>query len=133
MNLSELKRAARLQQWEKIDEKLPQAARDPRVILWAKKGIESRREYLRDLAASSLVLASLSREAIVSLSPHLYQCAEKYCDHPSGFRAACALAVHNPSAYRERISPILKRWALDKEVGVIAQKYLHSLESPHRR
>ena len=129
MNIEELKRAARHGNWGAVDRELPHAVKSPSFVEWIKEGVESNREYLRDLAASSLALISISPHEKRAICSRLYTCMNLHPKEYSSFRAACALAVHDPVQYRIDIIPVLERWKNDDEVGSLAVKSLSSLNA----
>jgi len=47
----------------------------------------------------------------------------------AGFRAACALAAHNPGEYVKEVIRVLESFSSDREVGVIAQRYISRLKT----
>ena len=49
-------------------------------------------------------------------------------DEYARFRAACALAAHDPGKYREEVIKTLKEAQQDPDVSKIASSYLRRLE-----
>ena len=127
--LANLKAAARCEDWKRVDSWIPRVCNDPFYINWAqKKALGDKNPIIRDLGASILEKASLTRTAYAEVLPKLVLQVRKDHANYAGFRAACALANHGPKKHYELVIRTLKLFEKDSEVSSIAIGYLKKLE-----
>ena len=123
MNMKDLEKAAKKEDWDYINAELPKICNDPETLARAQELLGNSNENLRDLGASTLQLTTqqLSEEA----ESKLYDVMTK-----SGFdslRAACALAEHGIA--NKKVVAKLHEFESnpDQEAAEEAKKYLAKL------
>jgi len=65
---------------------------------------------------------------MMELRPKLAEQLRRDSTNYAGFRAACALAAHNPGEYLTSTLRALQRFSRDKDVARIAKSYLKKLD-----
>ena len=126
--LSDLKDAARIEDWDSVDLSIPVIARDPRFYEWAfKEGMEEINVDVRDLAASIIEKSDIEAREFSrmrdALFVHMTSDENKYVR----FRLAFALAKHGSGEYKRQVVDVLKEASTDKDVKEIANRYLHRI------
>ena len=130
LSLNQLVTWAREGNWVEVDKVVPVLSKNPMVVQRAIALIEDKNEEnLRDLGASIIEKANISQWAFRSIRPKLANLMNTHPDGYDGFRAACALVVHDPQEYKPQVINVLKHFSKDTEdsVRVIAQSYLTRL------
>ncbi len=129
MGLESVKKAAKSGNWKIVDREIPSLAQDSRTVIWAwNEGVSSKIENFRDLGASILEKAPINNEAWPEIRDKLVPLLHDTAPYIR-FRAACALAAHEPGEYRTQVIITLQDFMNDSEKDVvkIAKTYLKQL------
>ncbi len=128
MAMEDIIKAAIEENWDYVDERIPEVCDIPENQIRALELLKDFDGNLRDLGASIIQKAHIPpkrflrfREALaenVLSDPHKY----------AKYRAAFALAEHGPGiSYRRRVLKVLREASSDEDVGEIARGYLERL------
>ncbi len=126
--LSELMEAAKKENWDLVDKKIPEACKDEDIVKWAfERGLNNPDGNIRDLAASILTEADISSGKFTSMRDKLHKVMSSDSNIYAQYRSAFALANHGPGGYRNEVVQKLRQAEQDGDVSEIAKKYLRKL------
>lgn len=127
-NIDDLILAAKHEDWEVVDENIPNICED---ITVQKKAIELLSDSdgnVRDLGASILGKPQIDPKIFLRAKPILKKVMWGDENLYARYRAAFALAEHGVGRYRTKVMQVLQQASEDKDVGNIARKYLDRLK-----
>lgn len=127
MKLDKLVEAAKAENWDLVDEQLPDVVKDYASVEWAYDSALSDNDgNVRDLGVSIIELADIPpanfKKMEYSLRQHMKQDDNPYVR----FRCAFALAAHDSPD--EEVVRVLNEATRDDDVADIAQNYLKKIE-----
>jgi len=123
--LTELIEAARKEDWDLVDEKIPELVKDPSVVNWAyDSGIDDEDGNVRDFAASILEKARISKERFDDMRETIYGHMGSDSNKYVRFRSAFALAAHGVGSHRDEVERVLHEAEKDEDTADIARGYL---------
>ena len=126
MAMEELIEAAKHERWKFVDSHAPQAAKNDANVVWAYTcGLKDSDGNVRDLAATLLVKARLSKQELQGAIPVLRRVMSKDSNPYARYRAAFALAEHGNKS--QSVINVLREATNDKDVADEARKYLQKL------
>ncbi len=120
--------AAKQENWDLVDERITDVAKDPTVIGWAYDvGLSDQNPHVRDLAASILEKGKIQNSVFESMRPTLYRVMTTDDHVYARYRSAFALAVHGPGNYKADVKRVLEEAEQDDAVSKLAKQYLARL------
>jgi HEAT repeat protein len=125
MKMEDIINAARKENWEYVDSRIPRICDDPKVQKKAAELLSDDDGNIRDLGASILGRA---HNIPVKIKPILFNIMKNDSNPYARYRSAFALAGHNPGRYKKKVVTVLKEASCDKDVGDIAKEYLEMLK-----
>ncbi|MBU0466109.1 MAG: hypothetical protein KJ718_00080 [Nanoarchaeota archaeon] len=125
MGIEKLIDAAKKEDWETVDEQLPEVCEDPSVVSWAyNEGIKDDDGNIRDLAVSLLEKAPISESEFDDMRETVYGLMTSDLNKYVKFRAAFALAAHGVGSHKAEVEQLLHEAEKDNEIAKIARGYL---------
>ena len=128
MNMEDLINAARKENWEFVDEKIPKVCNDVKVQDKALKLLADKNENIRDLGASILEKARIDSDRFSRMRSPLVRIMRNDDHIYVKYRAAFALANHGPGEYMQEVLELIKQASKDKAVSEFAKNYLRKLK-----
>ncbi len=128
MNMEDLINDARTENWKSVDEKIPKLCNDIKVQNIALKLLADKDGNVRDLGASILEKARIDSARFSRMRVPLVMVMRNDNNIYAKYRAAFALANHEPREYTQEVLELIKQASKNKEVGAIANNYLGKLE-----
>lgn len=123
--IQRLEKAAREGNWDYVDATIPKLVGDRKYAHWAfENEIQSPEENIRDLGASIIEKTSLPEEEFAPMRDGLADLMLNRGVKYDKFRAACALAAHQPGRHGDAVRRVLGEFQKDPDVKDIAVKYL---------
>jgi HEAT repeat protein len=125
----ELIEAARREDWDYVDKRIPQVCNDRSYIEWARRnGINDPDGNVRDLAVSILEKADIPADEFRGMAEELHKLMVSDNNPYVRFRSAFALANHDPGNYRKEVVGVLEEAEKDEDVAALAKGYLKKME-----
>lgn len=118
--------AARKEDWDYLDAKIPELVKDSSNIDWAYANLEDTNPNIRDYGASLLEKAVIPKERFQKFNPRIRKHMVNDSNPYVRFRCAFALAAHNN--IDEDVVRVLKLAKLDQDVSDIAEEYLSRIQ-----
>jgi len=125
MGMEDIIQAAREENWELVDARIPEVCNDAAIQKQALQLLNDSNGNVRDLAASIFEKASKIPRGS---KPILANVMAKDSNPYARYRAAFALAGHNAGTYKPEVIKVLKEARTDETVGEMAEKYLQRLK-----
>lgn len=125
--LESLITAAKAENRDFVDKTIPEVAQNADVRDRAIELLSDPEGDVRDLAASILTKAHLTRKVMTKLGPRLASMMVNDSHEFARYRAAFALAEHDPKSYAHVLIPILEAAVRVKDVSSIASEYLQKV------
>jgi hypothetical protein len=129
MSMEDIISAAREEDWNFVDKKIPEVCNSHQNQEWAHQLLKDSDGHVVDLGASILEKANnIDPKRFSRMRARLKNVMVNNSDIYARYRSAFALAAHDPGRYKEEVIKVLKEATKDKDVSEIAKEYLGRLK-----